>query len=208
MNFLKPTMPSPDKVAKYPHYRLWYDFLLRHFLILCGLMVLTVAIQPLPTLATGPGTGGSKIQIDNAEVGPYVLLVATSPQPLAVGQMSVWVRVIDAESSKARRDAQVLVQATPMSEGEQIAGQGSHQNAGNDIDYVAHLDVEQAGEWNFTIMIEDELGEAQVDFTDTVSTGSNLGLILSLSIPFIVLTVVVGIYLWQKSARSAGKENL
>jgi hypothetical protein len=156
-----------------------------------------------PALAIGPGTGGSKIRVDNETIGPYSLLVATSPLPVTVGQMSVWVRVTGLEDNGLRRDAQVLVSATPRGGGPTLTGEGTHQNAGNDFDYVAHLAVQEAGQWDVTVTVEDELGQAEVVFTETVTRGLSAGVLIGVAIPFIVLAVVVGVYLWQRSAQAA-----
>jgi len=156
-----------------------------------------------PALAIGPGTGGSKIRVDNEEIGPYSLLVATSPLPVTVGQMSVWVRVTGLEDNAMRRDAVVMVSATPRGGGPTLTGQGTHKNAGNDFDYVAHLDVQQAGQWDVTVSVEDELGQAKVAFTETVTRGLSAGVLIGVAVPFIILAVVVGVYLWQRSAPAA-----
>jgi hypothetical protein len=44
-----------------------------------------------------------------------------------------------------------------------MTAQATHQNAGNDFDYVGHLEVAQTGQWDVTVTItEDELGEAEI----------------------------------------------
>lgn len=164
--------------------------------IVAGLLCLL----PVATLASGPGTGGSRIQIDNEPAGPYVLLVATSPLPITVGQMNVWVRVMDSEGETALRDAVVKVEATPAGGGEAVTAPATHQNAGNAIDYVAHLAVQRGGDWNVKVTIEDELGQAEVAFTETVTSGVSLGLIIGLGVPFVVLLAIVGVFLWRRSA--------
>lgn len=153
-----------------------------------------------PALAIGPGTGGSKIMVGDERVGPYVLLVATSPLPVTVGQMSVWVRVADAaDVAQLRRDALVNVTALPAGGGPAQTARATHQNAGNDVDYVAHLEIETPGEWEVSVSVEDELGRAEVTFTETVSRGRNTGLLLTLAIPFVALAALVGVYLWRRS---------
>lgn len=152
-----------------------------------------------PALAIGPGTGSSKIRFDD-QIGPYNLLVATAPAPPTIGQISVWVRVTETETSKMRRDAVVTVEATPRAGGPTLTAQGTHKNAGNNFDYVAHLDIADAGQWDFTIYVEDEPGPVDVSFTETVTGESNVTVLIGLAIPFAVLVVGVGIYLWRRSA--------
>lgn len=164
------------------------------------LAFLLLLLLARPGLAIGPGTGGSKIRVGDERVGPYVLLVATSPLPVKVGQMSVWVRVANAtDAAQLRQDAVVTVTARPRSGGATQTAQASHQNAGNDVDYVAHLEVEAPGEWDVTVSVEDELGQAEVSFVETVSRGQNIGLLLGLAVPFVVLAALVGVYLWRRS---------
>ena len=154
-----------------------------------------------PTLAIGPGTGGSKIKVDNERIGPYVLLMATSPLPVTVGQMSVWVRVTGAADDQLRRDADVTVVAKPRgSDGPLVTAKGSHKNAGNDYDYVAHVDVDQTGQWDVTVTVTDDLGQAEATFTESVSRGSSAQTLGIIAIPFVLGIVGVGIYLWRRSA--------
>jgi hypothetical protein len=81
-----------------------------------------------------------------------------------------------------------------------MTAQATHQSAGNDFDYVGHLEVAQTGQWDVTVTItEDELGEAEITFTETVSSGATTRFLVGLAIPFVVLTVAVGIYLWRRS---------
>ena len=156
-----------------------------------------------PTMAIGPGTGGSKIKVDNERIGPFVLLVATSPLPVTVGKMSVWVRVAGAADNQLRRDAVVTVVAKPRgSDGPVVTATGSHKNAGNDYDYVAHVDVDQSGQWDVTITVTDDLGQAEAAFTEGVSQGRSAQGLLFIAIPFVLGIVGVGIYLWRRSAAS------
>ena len=155
----------------------------------------------LPAVAIGPGTGGSKVRVSDETIGPYVLLVATSPLPVKVGQMSVWVRVTDAvDNSQLRRDAVVTVTAMSRTGGSTLKARATHQNAGNNYDYVAHFDVEEPGEWDVTVVVEDEPGRAEVSFVESVSRGLTTGLLVVLAIPFVLLAVGVGVYLWRRSA--------
>ena len=177
-----------------------YNYHPQFYRFIIGLLLFITLLAPPAAQAIGPGTGGSKIRISDERVGPYILLVATSPLPVTVGQMSVWVRVTDAQSSQLRRDAVVTVHTTPREGGETLTAEASHKNAGNNYDYVAHFEVQNTGQWDVTVTVAGESGPAEVSFTETVSQGLSLGLLLSLAIPFGVLAVVVGLYLWRRSA--------
>jgi hypothetical protein len=163
-------------------------------------LILTFLSLSQPALAIGPGTGGSKIRVSDEKIGPYILLVATSPLPVTVGQMSVWVRVSDAQTSQLRRDAVVTITATPREGGQPLTTQATHKNAGNDYDYVGHFEVKNTGQWDIAVSVEDELGQAEVSFVETVTRGLSANVLLGLAVPFVVLAVVVGIYMWRRSA--------
>lgn len=164
------------------------------------LILFISSIIVAPALAIGPGTGGSKIRVSDEHIGPYVLLVATSPLPVSVGQMSVWVRVTDGNTGQVRPDAAVTIEATPPDGSAPVVSQGSHKNAGNNFDYVAHLEVEKTGQWNVKVTVKDELGEAEVSFVETVTQGVSLNVVVGLAVPFIILAIILGIYLWRRSA--------
>lgn len=153
-----------------------------------------------PALAFGPSSGGSKLRVNDEKIGPYTLLVATAPLPVTVEQMSVWVRVTESKTSSLRRDALVTIEATPRGGGPALTAQGTHQNAGNDYDYAAHLPVEQAGQWDVTVYAEDEPDQVQVSLTETVTRGMSPNVLVGKAILYMVLTVIVGVYLWRRSA--------
>jgi hypothetical protein len=164
-------------------------------------LLFTFLTLPPQVLAIGPGTGGSKIRVSDERIGPYVLLVATSPLPVTVGQMSVWVRVTDSQTGKYRPDAVVTIKATPREGGDTLVAQATHKNAGNNYDYVAHFEVQTTGQWDITISVQDELGHVEIPpFTETVTRGLSLSVLIGVAVPFVVLAVVVGIYLWRRSA--------
>lgn len=165
------------------------------------LLICTISAVSLnPVYAIGPGTGGSKIRVNEEQVGPYVLLVATSPLPVTLDQqMSVWVRVSDGQTEELRRDAVVTVEATPRDGGPTLTAQATHQNAGNDYDYVAHFEVQNTGQWDITVTVEDAPGPVDVSFVETVSSGVSTTVIIGLAIPFVVIAAVIGVYLWRRS---------
>jgi hypothetical protein len=150
-------------------------------------------------LAHGPDTS-SQVKINNEKFGPYILLVAISPDPAIVGEMDVWVRVAEGETDRLLRDAVVVVEAAPRSGGPTVTAQATHEHAGNAFDYVAHVDVEESGQWDFVIYVEDEPGSIDIAFTETVTGESNVVLLLGLAALFVALATGIGLYLWQQSA--------
>lgn len=172
----------------------------RIFISLALIIILFTAHNLLlgQALAHGP-EGSSKIRVNNEQIGPYTLLVATSPETIVVGPMSVWVRVEDNESESLLRDAVVMIEATPRSGGSKITAQATHEHAGNAFDYVAHLDIEDSGPWDFTVTVEGDPGQTDVTFSDTVSGTSPTYLFIGLGIFLVVVVVAVGIFLARQS---------
>ncbi len=171
-------------------------------LVFAVILGLFATFFPQFALAIGPGTGGSKIRVSDEKIGPYTLLVATSPLPVTSGQMSIWVRVTDAQSGQLRRDAVVKISATPRGGGPTLTALATHKNAGNDYDYVGHLpEAQQTGQWDITVTVEDEPGQVEVNFGETVTGGLSLSLLVAMAIPFVIVAVMVGFYLWRRSAR-------
>ena len=173
---------------------------LRNLLVSLSLLAILVVVSTVPVLAIGPGTGGSKIRVSDEKIGPYILLVATSPLPVTPGQMSVWVRVTDLKTDQLRRDAVVMIEATPRGGGPTLTAQATHKNAGNDYDYVAHFEVDRSGQWDVTVTVADEPGQVETSFSETVSRGLSVTMLIAVAVPFVVLAAVVGIYLWRRSA--------
>lgn len=166
-----------------------------------ALIIILFAVHNLSlgqALAHGP-EGSSKIRVNNEQIGPYTLLVATSPETIVVGPMSVWVRVEDNESESLLRDAVVMIEATPRSGGSKITAQATHEHAGNAFDYVAHLEIETSGQWDFTVTVEDVPGQADVTFNDTVSGWSPTNLFIGLGVFLVVVVLAVGIFLARQS---------
>lgn len=151
-------------------------------------------------LADDPDTKSSKIQIDNVPLGPVSILVATSPMTATVGQMSVWVRVTDSRTKRLLDDAEITVEAAPKGVDPALSVEATHENAGNALDYVAHLDLDDASDWDFTVLVERKQWIIDVGFTETVAPGPNTTLLVGLAVTLVISAVIVGGYLWQRLA--------
>ncbi len=151
-----------------------------------------------PALAHNP-TGGIKIWINDQKVGPYILLVATYPQPATIGQMDVWVRVGEDGANRLLRDAVVTIEAKPRNGSPPQTVQATHELAGNAFDYVAHFNLDTAGQWDFTVYVASELGQVNVAFTDNVGWLSPK-LLLGVAVSIMILALIFAIYLWRQSA--------
>jgi hypothetical protein len=152
-----------------------------------------------PVLAHSPTSGSINIRVSDEKIGPYILLVATYPDPATIGQMDVWVRVGEDGTNRFLRDAVVTIEATSRNGGAAQTAEATHDLAGNAFDYVGHLDLETTGQWDFVVRIDSDLGPANVTFSDNVRW-FNTQLLISIAGAVIVLAVVLGLYLWRQSA--------
>ena len=152
-----------------------------------------------PVLAHSPTGARINIRVSDQRVGPYVLLVATYPDPATIGQMDVWVRVGVDGTNRFLRDAVVTIEATSRNGGAPQTIKATHDLAGNAFDYVGHLDLETTGQWDFNVRIESDLGPANVTFSDNVRW-LNTQLLISIAGAVIVLALVLGLYMWRQSA--------
>jgi hypothetical protein len=151
-----------------------------------------------PALAHAP-TGSVKIWVNDKKVGPYILLVATYPQPITIGQLDVWVRVGEDGANRLLRDAVVTIEAKPRNGGPIQTIQATHELAGNAFDYLAHLNLEAAGQWDFTVYVASELGRVNVAFTETVGW-LNPNLLFWVVVCIIILALIFAVYLWRQLA--------
>lgn len=153
------------------------------------LSVLTAGAAAAENL--GPG-GGSRLIVGDEIVGPYRLLVTSSPNPAATGTVTFLVRVTDPQSGAKVRDAQVEVELSKADEPTVLKQVATHQNAGNDVDYVAHIQVEKAGSWDGVVRVNSGLGASEVKFLQPVSPPRSLSTVILVGIPFAVMLAVFG----------------
>lgn len=167
------------------------------------LVLIFLALTGFPTEASGPVEGGRRVRLDDEPVGPYLLRVATSPNPPTVDNLYVEVRVKEAVSGRILTDAQVTVQAEPEGEtGEVLLEIATHDFAPIPTEYAAHLRVPATGLWKITVRIDSELGPAEVSFLERVSNPLAVGTLIAVGAPLAGLAALVLIFLWlQRNAK-------
>jgi hypothetical protein len=172
----------------------------RIFLSLPLTIALFIAYALLyPVQAHNP-TGGIKIWVNDQKVGPYILLVATYPQPVTVGQqVDVWVRVGEDGANRLLRDAVVTIEAKPQNGDLMVTAPATHELAGNAFDYLAHLNLDTAGQWDFIVYVDSDLGQVHVAFTETVGWLSPK-LLFWVAISIMILALIFAVYLRRQSA--------
>ncbi|MEJ2013311.1 MAG: hypothetical protein P8X64_13930 [Anaerolineales bacterium] len=173
---------------------------------LFSILILLLAIAALtqPVAASGPGTGGRRVQLDNYATGPYLLRAVTSPTPPRQGDFNVEVRVTNAETGVVITEATVTIKIEPVNhEGTPLEEQGTHAYAPLPEEYAAHVPPDTTGLWLVTIRVETELGVGEASFYQQVTAPSSIGGVLSVGLPFAgLLLLVLFFFYMQRSSRS------
>jgi len=146
----------------------------------------------------GPG-GGTRIITGDEVVGPYRLLVTAAPEPAQVGRVTFVVRISDPVSADKVRDAQVSLILRNETAGTELTAEMTHQNAGNLLDYAAHMTLEQPGLWNGVVTVTGPAGLSEVSFVQRVLPARQLSTVLIIGMPFLVLLGALGLFWFARS---------
>jgi hypothetical protein len=150
----------------------------------------------------GPG-GGTRIIVGDEVVGPYRLLVTVAPEPAQVGAVTYIVRVSDPASGEKVRDADVSVELVHGEKGVTLVAAATHANAGNTLDYAAHMEVADAGLWNGVVRVNGSAGSAQVAFVQRVATPRGAATVVIVAVPFVITLAVLGGFWVFRTGRRA-----
>lgn len=149
----------------------------------------------------GPG-GGTRIIVGDEVVGPYRLLITVAPEPAQVGPLTFVVRISDPQSGDKVRDAEVSVVLSHGEDGLTLTRPATHGDAGNPVDYAAHVMVDRPGTYDGTIRILAPAGQTQVTFTQRVLPRRQLATLIAVGLPFLViLGVLAGVWLARAGSR-------
>jgi hypothetical protein len=156
-----------------------------------------------PALASGPGEGGRRIQLDGEPAGPYLLRVVTSPTPPKVENLYLEVRVTEAETGAIIEDAQVLLKAT-LAEGEasEIQAVATHDIAPIPTEYAAHLPVPEAGLWRIHVLVTGDQGSGDVSFLQRVHSTTSLSWLVTVGVPLAGLALLAAFFLWLQRSQA------
>ncbi len=141
----------------------------------------------------GPG-GGSRILAGDQVIGPYQVLATVSPEPAQIGTLTFAVRVSDPATGEKLRDLQVTIRLVHGESKAELTGEATHKDAGNPVDYVGHMVVEQAGAWNGTLTVTGAAGKAELPFVQRVAASRGFSTVILVGIPFAVVLAVLGGY--------------
>lgn len=146
----------------------------------------------------GPG-GGSRVITGDQVVGPYRLLITASPEPAQVGQVTFIVRVSDAATADKVREAQVTIALAHSAAGTQLRSSMTHEDAGNAVDYAAHITLEQPGLWDGVITVTGAAGKAEVSFIQRILPARQLSTALIVGMPFLVILGALALFWYARS---------
>jgi hypothetical protein len=178
----------------------------RRTLLPLAAFLLGLVLTAAPALASGPGEGGRRIQLDDEPAGPYHLRVVTSPTPPKVENLYVEVRVTGADSGAIIEDAEVQVEAM-AAEGEspKIRAVASHDIAPIPTEYAAHLPIPEAGIWRIHIQVTGDQGAGEVSFLQRVNSPTSLSWLVTVGVPLAGLALLAAFFLWLQ--RSQGRQS-
>jgi hypothetical protein len=147
----------------------------------------------------GPG-GGTRVIAGDQVFGPYRLYITSSPEPAVVGSVTFVVRVSDTASDQKLRDAAVTVTLAHSVSGATLQSRATHEDAGNSIDYAAHILISEAGAWDGLIRVEGPAGAVETPFLLRVSPERRLATLIAVGLPFLVILAFLG-GLWVVRSR-------
>ncbi len=150
------------------------------------------------------GPGGSRIVFGDALVGPYRLFVTSSPSPASPGPVTYVIRVTDSATGAMIRDAAIGISLTPPGDGAPVEAAATHADAGNEVDYAAHVELAAEGTWSGTLRVSGPSGEGEVDFVQQVTAQRQLSTIILVGIPF---AVVLGVFVAMWVVRGSGRKD-
>jgi hypothetical protein len=156
--------------------------------------------------ASGPGTGGRRVRLDDYPSGPYLIRAVTSPTPPRVRDFNVEVRALDRVTGEVITGAEVTIRVVPVDHpGEPIEEMATHAYAPLPEEYAAHLPVETTGLWEVQITIVSPLGTGQAAFYQQIANTTALGAVLSVGAPFAGLLLLVLFFFWLQ--RNSGRQH-
>jgi hypothetical protein len=171
--------------------------------MLCVSVVVLLLLTPHTRAENlGPG-GGTRVIVGDEIVGPYQLLFTSSPEPAQIGTVTFIVRLSDPKTDEKVRDAEVVVALKHSESGATLSHEATHADAGNPIDYVAHVPLDQSGQWEGILRVSGPSGSAELPFMQRVAPKRQLSTLILAGVPFLV---VLGLLAGLWFARSGSQQ--
>jgi hypothetical protein len=178
---------------------------------LAGLILLAALFSSLinsPSRAEnlGPG-GGTRVIAGDETVGPYRLFITSSPDPAQTGIVTFVVRITDPKTGETLKDADVRLSLTLPESNVSLDASATHVDAGNPVDYAAHVQIDQAGQYDGTIRVAAAAGPAEVKFLQRVLTPRTTSTLLVLALPFAAALILLGgFWYFRFNTRNAARQ--
>ncbi len=176
---------------------------------ICALgLVMAVALAPTPARGEnlGPG-GGTRVIAGDDAVGPYRLFITSAPEPAQTGPLTIVVRVSDGKSGEKVKDAEVQIVLTLPAAGLQLTAAATHADAGNPIDYAAHMQVDQPGLYEGLIRVSAGQGTVEFRFTQRILPPRTTSTLVVLALPFVAGLLILGGLWFLRTKPHAVKQN-
>ena len=167
-------------------------------LLLIILLLTLLTMRAVRAEDLGPG-GGSRLILGDELVGPYRILATSSPNPATKGVVTYVVRVTDPTTGERVRDAQIEIELRQADGAAVVRDSATHDDAGNDIDYAAHISLEQEGSWNGVLRVTGSRGTSETAFVQNVTPQRTLSTVILVGIPFVVMLAVFGAVYFVRS---------
>jgi hypothetical protein len=148
----------------------------------------------------GPG-GGSRVIAGDEAVGPYRLFITSSPDPAQPGKVTFVVRITDPKTGETVKTADVRVSLALPESNVTLDAPATHEDAGNPVDYAAHVQIDQPGQYEGIIRVTAAAGPAEVKFIQRVLTPRTTSTLLVLALPFAAALAILGGF-WYLRAKS------
>lgn len=174
------------------------------WIVFVALALLLIILTARAAAAENLGPGGSRVIVGDEVMGSYRLLITSSPNPATTGTVTFVVRVTDPQSSVTVKDAQVEVELTNGSAA--IRQAATHENAGNPVDYAAHIEIQQEGAWNGIVRVTGPAGASEATFLQQVTAPRTMSTVILVGIPFAAILVVF-VALWMARSRSREEQD-
>jgi hypothetical protein len=168
-------------------------------LILLAALLSLLTGSPARAENLGPG-GGTRVIAGDEVVGPYRLFITSSPDPAQPGKVTFVVRITDPKTGETVKTADVHVSLTLPESSVTLAAPATHEDAGSPVDFAAHVQIDQPGQYEGIVRVTAAAGPAEVKFIQRVLTPRTTSTLVVLALPFAAALALLGGF-WYLRAR-------
>ena len=148
----------------------------------------------------GPG-GGTRVIAGDEAIGSYRLFITSSPDPAQPGKVTFVVRITDPKTGETVKTADVRLSLALPESGVNLDAPATHEDAGSPVDFAAHVQIDQPGQYEGVIRVTAAAGPAEVKFIQRVLTPRTTSTLIVLALPFAAALAILGGF-WYLRAKS------